>query len=117
MRVLFTCVIGHGHFHPMVPLARALERAGHRVSFATDPKFCDYVRGVGFETHPAGLDQREAMTRFVAATPGWADIAPQDRMPYQFPGLFARTRVPPMLEDLGPIIDDWRPELLIHHAP
>ena len=116
MRVLFTCVIGHGHFHPMVPLARALERAGHQVSFATDPTFCGYIRGVGFETHPAGLDQREAMARFAAATPGWADIAPQDRMPYQFPGLFARTRVPPMLEDLGPIIDDWRPELLIHES-
>lgn len=116
MRILFTCVIGHGHFHPMVPLAHALEIAGHQVSFATDPSFCDYVRGVGFETHPAGLDQREAMARFAAATPGWADIAPQDRMPYQFPGLFAGTRVPPMLEDLGPIIDDWRPELLIHDS-
>jgi len=114
MRVLFTCVVGHGHFNPMLPLARALEAAGHRVAFATDPGFCEHVREVGFEAHPAGLDQVDAQARFVAATPGWADIPPQDRMPFQFPGLFAGIRVPRMLEDLGPIVATWRPDLLIH---
>ena len=87
MRVLFTCVIGHGHFHPMVPLAHAFEAAGHRVVFATDPGFCPYVRGVGFEARPAGLDHPEALARFVAATPGWADIPSQVRIRYQFPGI------------------------------
>jgi UDP:flavonoid glycosyltransferase YjiC (YdhE family) len=47
----------------MVPLARALETAGHSVAFATDPGFCAYVRGVGFEARPAGLNQREADRR------------------------------------------------------
>lgn len=114
MEVLFTCVVGHGHFHPMVPLARALEAAGHRVAFATDPGFCAYVRDVGFEAHPAGLDQPDAQARFVAATPGWADIPPQERMSFQFPGLFAGVRVPPMLKDLEKIMATWRPDLLIH---
>jgi len=99
VRVLFTCVIGHGHFHPMVPLARALERAGHQVSFATDPTFCGYIRGVGFETHPAGLDQREAMARFAAATPGWADIAPRGH----------RTPRPDALPISGALREDPRP--------
>jgi len=76
MKVLFTCVVGQGHFNPMVPLARALGGAGHRVAFATDPGFCGHVRDVGFEAHPAGLDQPEAQARFVAATPGWADMWP-----------------------------------------
>jgi UDP:flavonoid glycosyltransferase YjiC (YdhE family) len=98
----------------MVPLARALEAAGHRVSFATDPGFCGYVRGAGFEAHPAGLDQPEAQARFVAATPGWAEIPPQDRMPFQFPGLFAGARVAPMLHDLESIMAGVRPELVIH---
>ena len=116
MKVLFTCVVGHGHFNPMVPLARALEAAGHRVAFATDPGFCGHVRDVGFEAYPAGLDQPEAQTRFVAATPGWADIPPADRMPFQFPGLFAGVRAPRMVEDLEPLMESWRPDLVIHET-
>jgi UDP:flavonoid glycosyltransferase YjiC (YdhE family) len=114
MKVLFTCVVGHGHFNPMVPLARALEGAGHRVAFATDPGFCGHVRDVGFEAFPAGLDQPDAQARFVAATPGWAEIPAQDRMPFQFPGLFAGVRAPRMVEDLEPLVASLRPDLLIH---
>ena len=116
MKILFTCVIGHGHFHPMVPLARAMEANGHRVAFATDPAFCGYIRDAGFEAHPAGLDQPDALARFVAATPGWAETAAQDRMPLQFPGMFAGARVPPMLKDLVPLIALWQPDLLIHET-
>src|SRR5262245_64407137 len=36
-RTLLTCVVGVGHFNPMVPLARAFQAAGHDVAFATDP--------------------------------------------------------------------------------
>jgi UDP:flavonoid glycosyltransferase YjiC (YdhE family) len=114
MKVLFTCVVGHGHFNPMVPLAYALEAAGHRVAFATDPGFCGHVRNVGFEAFPAGLDQADALARFVAATPGWTEIPPQDRMPIQFPGMFAGVRAPRMVEDLKPLMASWRPDLVIH---
>jgi UDP:flavonoid glycosyltransferase YjiC (YdhE family) len=114
MIVLFTCVVGHGHFHPMIPLARALEGAGHRVVFATDPDFCAYVRRVGFAAHPAGLDQLEAQARFVAKTPGWTQTAPEDRMPLQFPGLFGGVRAPRMLEDLEGVMAEVRPDLVIH---
>jgi UDP:flavonoid glycosyltransferase YjiC (YdhE family) len=100
----------------MVPLAHALQAAGHRVAFATDPGFCAYVRAVGFEAFPAGLNQGEARARFVAATPGWADIPPADQMSYQQPGLFGRVRVPPMLDDLAGIIAGWRPDLIIHDS-
>ncbi len=56
MRVLCTCVPGFGHFHPMVPLAQALVRAGHEVAFATAERFCRrVVEPAGFPTFPAGL--------------------------------------------------------------
>jgi UDP:flavonoid glycosyltransferase YjiC (YdhE family) len=56
-------VAGPGHFHPMVPLARALEVSGHYIAFATDLGFCADVGGVGFEAHPGGPDQHEADER------------------------------------------------------
>lgn len=85
MKVLFTCLVGHGHFSPLMPLAPWRRPA--IASRSPRTRLVGRVREVGFEAHPAGLDQAEALTRFVAATPGWAQIAAQDRMPVQFPGL------------------------------
>ena len=116
MRVLFTCVVGPGHFNPMAPLARAFQAAGHAVAFATDPGFADHVRRVGFETFPAGLDMPVARARFLATQPDWSRVAPEDQPRYIMPGLFAGSRVEPMLADLGRIIPDWRPDVLIHDS-
>ncbi|MEO8437450.1 MAG: glycosyltransferase, partial [Chloroflexota bacterium] len=116
VRVLFTCIIGFGHFYPLVPLARAFEKAGHEVAFATDPGFCGSVAETGFTAFPAGLDHAEAQRRFVAMTPGWDEVAPQDRAAYIMPGMFGQVRVPPMLADLAPLIARWRPDLLIHDS-
>jgi UDP:flavonoid glycosyltransferase YjiC (YdhE family) len=116
VKVLFTCVVGHGHFNPMVPLAHALQAAGHRVAFATDPGFCVHVREAGFEAHPAGLDQPDALAQFLASTPGWSEMPPEDRQPIQYSEMFGRVRAPAMLRDLGPLVSSWEPDLLIHDA-
>jgi UDP:flavonoid glycosyltransferase YjiC (YdhE family) len=116
MNVLVTCVVGYGHFHPMVPLALALKAAGHEVVVAADPSFCPYVEEVGFEAHPAGLDQPEARARFLAAVPNFSEIPFAERMPIQQAVMFGRVRVPRMLEDLVTIIDKVRPNLIIHDS-
>lgn len=116
MRVLFTCVVGYGHFHPMAPLARALAAAGHAVAVATDPGFCGYVRSVGFEAIPAGLDHVDARTQFFASHPDWDQVPQPDRMAIQQAEMFGRIRVPPMLDDLEEVIPSWRPDLLIHDS-
>lgn len=116
MRVLFTCVVGHGHFNPMVPLARAFEGVGHEVAFATDPGFVDHVRGVGFRAFPSGIDMPEAMRRFVARMPEFSQLQPWEGMRYVMPGLFGGVRVEPMLADLDLVLADWRPDLLIHDS-
>jgi hypothetical protein len=59
MRVLFTTHPGEGHFHPQVPLARALSAAGHEVAFACSPSFRPTIGPVGFRCFPAGLDWLE----------------------------------------------------------
>lgn len=116
MRVLFTCVVGHGHFHPMVPLATAFAQAGHDVAVATDPAYCPVVRDLGFEAHPAGLNHADARARFYATMPGLAELPPDDRMRIQQAGMFGRIRVPPMLRDLGGVVAAWQPTLLIHDS-
>ena len=78
MRVLFTCVVGFGHFNPMVPLARAFVAAGHDVAVATDPAFCPTVEAMGFTAHPAGLDHEVARARFREAMPDW-EVRPPGR--------------------------------------
>jgi UDP:flavonoid glycosyltransferase YjiC (YdhE family) len=54
MRFLFTTIPGSGHFHPLVPTARALQHRGHEVSFAASPMFAPAIEAAGFEAHPAG---------------------------------------------------------------
>jgi UDP:flavonoid glycosyltransferase YjiC (YdhE family) len=54
MRFLFTTIPGSGHFHPLVPTARALQRRGHDVAFAASPTFAPAIEAAGFAAHPAG---------------------------------------------------------------
>ncbi|MGZ8514086.1 MAG: glycosyltransferase [Candidatus Limnocylindrales bacterium] len=116
MRTLFTCVVGHGHFQPMVPLALALREAGHEVAVATDPGYCPSVRALGFEAFPAGLDHAVARARFFRSVPGWKDVPVGDRARIQQAEMFGRIRVPAMLDDLPRVIADWQPDLLVHDS-
>jgi UDP:flavonoid glycosyltransferase YjiC (YdhE family) len=54
MRFLFTTIPGSGHFHPLVPTARAVRRRGHDVVFAASPTFAPAIDAAGFEAYPAG---------------------------------------------------------------
>src|SRR5690606_40128622 len=56
LRVWISIVPGHGHFFPMVPLARALERAGHEVTFCTSESYAETVVDHGFAALGVGLD-------------------------------------------------------------
>lgn len=116
MKVLFTCVAGLGHLHPMVPLARALRGAGHEIAVAADPGLCRYVEQLGFEAYPAGLDQSVARARFLEEVPAFADVPIEDRMPLQGSVMFGRIRVPLMLTDLASILAKVKPSLIIHDS-
>ena len=57
MRVLITTL----HFHPLVPVAQALEAAGHEVAFACSEDNRPAVEATGFRLFPAGTSMRELM--------------------------------------------------------
>ena len=114
MRVLCTCVPGYGHFHPMVPGARALESQGHEVAFATETRFCARVERAGFRAFPAGIGPGVVLERTLAL-PGGAVSGPEDAWRFgaaMFGGVAAPAKVP----DLVATIQAWKPQLVIHEV-
>jgi len=113
---LFSSTAGYGHIHPLVPLARALQRAGHDVAFATNASRRPLVAASGFTFFPVGGD--------LAADPEYQQVKAHLRtMPvgletelFAYPRLFCgiapRLRTP----ELVAIARAWPPDMLIREA-
>ncbi len=107
MRILFGFTGGRGHFEPLVPLARAAERAGHEVLFASTPSQLPVVEALGLPARaigePGGGSARDRALR------------PLDlrREEHEFRNLFAgggaRFRAP-LVADL---CREWRPDVVV----
>lgn len=113
MRVLFTTQPTLGHFHPLVPLARALREAGHEAAFAASASFAPMVEALGFRFFPAGINRRGSWARYfpaMAALSGeeWATFV-EVRL---FAGFSAQLAVP----DYVAIARDWRPDVIVREA-
>ncbi|EPX64410.1 Dolichol-phosphate mannosyltransferase [Cystobacter fuscus DSM 2262] len=119
MRVLFSSLSGTGHFHPLVPTARALQKAGHEVAFAVPAPFQPVVEangfgsfatGVGFET-VVGTDPQEVQKRQEAAMRADAS-ARLEMMTRMFVDGFTRRKLP----DLTALCERWRPDLIVRES-
>lgn len=110
MRVLFTALSGAGSLHPHVPLAKALDAAGHEVAFAAAKSACSAIDAVGFRTFPAGYDrpsdERQPLAAILRAQVGEKNFLPLDDM-------FAGFLAPRMVPDLLAIAGAWRPEVIV----
>ena len=112
LRVMFSTQPAHGHLNPLLPVAHACRDAGHRVLFATAPRFCETVRSHGFQCRPAGLDYlwSEPLVSF-------PEIADAPRGPDQVRWLIERIGVPrlhlPMAEGVLEIAQDFKPDLVV----
>lgn len=102
MRVLITTFPGYGHFHPVAPLALALQHAGHEVRVATDPGFGEWVEACGLTVQPAGLGEADAVN---AA----ASFPSEERAARQFTTVV----VPPFASDVLRASEQWRPDLVL----
>jgi UDP:flavonoid glycosyltransferase YjiC (YdhE family) len=112
MRILFTTQPAVGHFHPLVPLARALEAAGHRAAFATARSFCPTVEAGGFRCFPAGLDWSEAEAE--REFPQLRDLPPGPEQDH-FWGqqIFYGRALERFVPDLLGLIGAWRPDVVV----
>lgn len=96
----------------MVPLARALQAAGHEVAFATEERFCARVSAAGFRAFPAGIGPGQVLQRTLAL-PAVAGPGPEETWRFgaqMFAGVAAAAKV----ADLAAVVDDWGPGLMIH---
>ena len=107
MRVLFTCQPALGHFHPLVPIARALETAGHEVAFATPSTFVPTVIGSGFRAFPAGMAKPTA-----EAFPEVRALHGSEETAFML-GHVRPAQAAAMASDLLGLIAAWRPGLLV----
>ena len=106
MRVLFTCLGAYGHFHPVAPLALAVQARGHDVVVATSPPFVDWVRRCGLPAEPSGLTAAETHERV-------AELGVTDQRLAAF-HMFSTVAVPPMATDLVELGRRWSPDLIVH---
>jgi UDP:flavonoid glycosyltransferase YjiC (YdhE family) len=108
MRWLFSSHPLDGHLHPLIPLARAAQAAGHRVAFVVPPDFSDKVDRIGITAIPCG--------------PAWTDepiasvyakaLESEDNaffLSEVYARVAARSFAPPLLD----IIADWRPDVIV----
>jgi UDP:flavonoid glycosyltransferase YjiC (YdhE family) len=110
MRILFTTVQYSGHFHPLVPIARAAVKAGHDVAFACAASFVPTVERVGFRAFPAGFDNRGRTASELF--PGYSKMTGPGTMwalPNVFVGLYAVAMTPDLVE----IARAWQPDVIV----
>ena len=107
MRALFTCNPNVGHFHPLVPIARAMMDAGHEVAFATPASFVATVERAGFRAIPAGLAKAVA-----EAFPEIRGLRGPDELAFMWAHV-RPAQAAAMASDLLQIIAGWRPDILV----
>ena len=115
MRVLFDSTPLYSHITPTLPLAEALQAAGHEVVFATGPESVAQVEDAGLTALTAGRTYAEALARYNWVFP-----------PESLAGLTAEQRWEHIVEhgsialvsaaialDLVPFAQQWRPDLVV----
>lgn len=102
MRVLVTTFPGQGHFHPVAPIALAMQAAGHEVRVATEDSFVPWVEACGVPALGAGRPEAEVVA--AATSPGTSDRAIRQ---------FTTEWVPAFAGDVLRAVHGWPPELIV----
>ena len=112
MRVLVTVQPAAGHLRSLVPLARALGAAGHRVAVAAPASFHPEVRSYGLDAVAAGAGWS------AAEASAWAAVLRHPEREWRWEDLYwhrldAARRT---AEDVLALAPGWRPDLVVRDA-
>ena len=114
MRVLFTTTAGSGHFHPLVPVARALVEAGHEVAVAAPGSFTPTVEASGFRAFPVGRDDAQGVDPELAGLLGkLVELDEQEREFFMISKIFGGYNTRRMVPDLIPLCREWKPDVVV----
>jgi UDP:flavonoid glycosyltransferase YjiC (YdhE family) len=118
MRILITSISGYGHLQPLLPLAKALIDAHHEVAIATGPELRPRAEAAGFTAFDAGLAVGAAFERLADLFPDqpYNRLAPSEILGWYLPHLFGEIFTPAMLDDLEPLVQSWRPDVVLHET-
>lgn len=114
MRILFTTQPAHGHFRPLLPLARTLVGRGHDVRIGTSARFAEVVAREGFTPVAVGLDWLE----------GDESTIPEDRragpsidtLEAFFAHQFVRMTAGDLARDVVTLAARWRPDCIVRET-
>jgi UDP:flavonoid glycosyltransferase YjiC (YdhE family) len=110
MRALFTTHPAYGHFHPLVPVARALRDAGHDVAVATSDRFTAVVEKAGLRAIAAGLSWLESDD---SSLPEELRPSPGMSLDAFFAHKFVAAVAEPLARDLIAAASQWRPDVVV----
>jgi UDP:flavonoid glycosyltransferase YjiC (YdhE family) len=110
VRALFTSTRGAGHFNPLVPFARAFERAGHEVMFAGPPDLEGSADAAGFafwQLDPPPEDELGAVWGRVPELP------PDEANEVVVGEIFGRLNTTAHLPRMLAAFEEWRPDVVL----
>ena len=117
MKILFSSWPAYGHLLPMIPLARAAQRAGHTVLISSGPDLRAIIERRGFAAHQAGPTLAKSYEIARASQPGdqrqFSEMTPQESLAAAGRWLFGASAVR-RAQDLSSLLADFKPDLVIH---
>ena len=110
MRALFSSTRGAGHFNPLVPFARAFERAGHELLFAGPPDLAGAVDGAGFEFWQFDPPPEDELGTVWGRVP---ELPPAEANEVVVGEVFGRLNTTAALPRLRAACEEWRPDVVV----
>jgi UDP:flavonoid glycosyltransferase YjiC (YdhE family) len=110
MRALFSSTRGAGHFNPLVPFARAFERAGHELLFAGPPDLAGAVDAAGFEFWQFDPPPEDELGAVWARVP---ELPPGEANQVVVGEVFGRLNTTAALPRLRAALEEGRPDVVV----
>jgi MGT family glycosyltransferase len=110
VRALFSSTRGAGHFNPLVPFARAFERAGHEVMFAGPLELEGSAEGAGFSFWRLDPPPEDELGAIWSRVP---ELPPEEANEVVVGDIFGRLNTTAHLPRMRAAFEEWRPDTLL----
>jgi UDP:flavonoid glycosyltransferase YjiC (YdhE family) len=113
MRILFSSLPLPGHSYPLIPLALAARDAGHDVQFATGQSFHRSLSAFGLDAVSAGTAISDAFAEANGGPVDLSSVTPERQVELERLA-FAEILPRSFMADLGPVLYQFKPGLVVH---